>query len=131
LVFFRVVVKEGSVMGDSSVVRTVALLGRRPGMTFAEFDAYWRDVHAPLAQKVPGVVRYVQRHIVPNEVTGEPDNEFGIDGLVVLDYESAEAMEAGWATEAGERALADVPNFLGKHSVVIVEDHVVVGDDFY
>lgn len=118
-------------MGDSSVVRTVALLGRRPGMTFAEFDAYWRDVHAPLAQKVPGVVRYVQRHIVPNEVTGEPDNGFGIDGLVVLDYESAEAMDAGWATEAGERALADVPNFLGKHSVVIVEDHVVVGDDFY
>jgi uncharacterized protein (TIGR02118 family) len=119
-------------MADSSGrVRTVALLGRKEGMTFAEFDAYWRDVHAPLAEKVPGVVRYIQRHIVPNEETGEPDNGFGIDGLVLLDYESAEAMDAGWATEAGQAALDDVPNFLGKHFVVTVEDHIVVGDDYY
>jgi len=114
----------------SKIVRTVALLGRKPGMTFAEFDAYWHG-HAELAEKVPGTIRYVQRHIVPNPETGEPDNEFGIDGLAVLDYESAEAMESGWATEAGQAALADVPNFLGKHFVVTLEDHVVVGEDYY
>ena len=119
-------------MSDKSeIVRTVALLGRKPGMTFAEFDSYWRDVHAPLAEKVPGVVRYIQRHIVPNEETGEPDNGFGIDGLVILDYESAQAMDEGWATDAGQAALADVPNFLGQHFVVTVQDHVVVGDDLY
>jgi uncharacterized protein (TIGR02118 family) len=119
-------------MSDKSArVRTVALLGRKPGMTFQEFDTYWRDVHAPLAEKVPGVIRYIQRHIVPDPETGEPDNGFGIDGLVLLDYESAEAMEAGWASEAGQRALDDVPNFLGQHFVVTVEDHVVVGEDLY
>jgi uncharacterized protein (TIGR02118 family) len=105
-------------------LRTIAILGRRDGMTFQEFDTYWRDVHAPIAAQVPGVVRYVQRHIVPEGA--EPDNEFGVDGFAVLDYESAEAMEAGWASEAGQRALADVPNFLGKHSVVVLEDYVVV-----
>jgi len=115
----------------AGVVRTVALLGRRPGMTFKEFDDYWREVHAPLAAKVPGVVRYIQRHIIPDPVTGEPDNEFGIDGLAVLDYESVEAMEAGWATEEGQLALDDVPNFLGKHFVVTLEDVVVTGDDYY
>jgi len=115
----------------SAIVRTVALLGRKPGMSFAEFDAYWRDVHAPLAAKVPGVVRYIQRHIIPNEETGEPDNGFGIDGLVILDYESVQAMEDGWASEPGQAALADVPNFLGEHFVVTLEDHVVVGDDLY
>ncbi len=113
------------------IVRTVALLGRKDGMTFQEFDDYWRNVHAPLAAKVPGVVRYVQRHVVPDPATGEPDNEFGIDGLAVLDYESAEAMEAGWASEDGQRALADVPNFLGKHFVVTLNDVVVTGDDYY
>jgi len=116
-------------MSDTSGrVRTVALLGRKPGMTFAEFDAYWRDVHAPLAEKVPGVVRYVQRHVVPDEATGEPDNGFGIDGLAELDYESVEAMEQGWASEHGQKALEDVPNFLGKHDVVVLDDFVVVGD---
>lgn len=116
-------------MSDTSGrVRTVALLSRKPGMTFAEFDTYWRDVHAPLAEKVPGVVRYVQRHIVPDEAAGEPDNEFGIDGLAVLDYESVEAMEQGWASEHGQKALADIENFLGKHHVIVLEDFVVVGD---
>jgi uncharacterized protein (TIGR02118 family) len=116
-------------MSDTSrPVRTVALLGRKDGMTFAEFDSYWKDVHAPLAAQVPGVTRYVQRHILPNPETAEPDNGFGIDGLVILDYASREAMDAGWASEAGARARADVPNFLGNHYVVEIEDTVVVGD---
>lgn len=109
--------------------RTVALLGRKPGMSFAQFDAYWRDVHAPLAQKVPGVVHYIQRHIVPEGGAEEPDNGFGIDGLVILDYESKEAHDAGWASPAGQAALADVPNFLGKHYVIAVEDSIVVDVD--
>ncbi|MFD9663716.1 EthD family reductase [Rhodococcus sp. NPDC059968] len=109
-------------------VRTIALIGRKPGMSFAQFDEYWREKHAPLAAQVPGVIRYVQRHVVPQEGATEPDNGFGIDGLAVLDYESAEAMEAGWASEAGQAALADVENFIGKHYVVVLDDHVVVGD---
>ncbi|QSR28801.1 hypothetical protein CFH99_24570 [Nocardioides aromaticivorans] len=119
-------------MSDTSkIVRTVALLGRKEGMTFQEFDDYWRDVHGPLAAKLPGVVRYIQRHVVPDPTTGEPDNGFGIDGLVILDYESAEAQEACWASEVGQEALADVPNFLGEHYVITLKDHVVTGDDFY
>ncbi|WP_188548153.1 EthD family reductase [Rhodococcoides trifolii] len=109
-------------------VRTIALIGRKPGMSFEQFDRYWRDEHAPLAAKVPGVVRYVQRHVVPQDGAGEPDNGFGIDGLAVLDYESAAAMDAGWASEDGQRALADTANFIGKHFVVVLDDHVIVGD---
>ncbi len=105
-------------------IRTIAILGRAPGMTFTEFDRYWREVHAPLAAQVPGVIRYVQRHVVRG--ADEPDNEFGIDGFAVLDYTSAEAMAAGWASPAGQRALADVPNFLGKHAVTVLDDYVVV-----
>ncbi|SQD97739.1 conserved hypothetical protein [Parafrankia sp. Ea1.12] len=120
-----------TVTEKSGIVRTVALLGRKEGMTFQEFDDYWRKVHAPLAARVPGVVRYIQRHVVPDPATGEPDNGFGIDGLAVLDYESVEAMEAGWATKYGQRALDDVPNFLGKHYVLTLEDVAVVGGDYY
>ncbi|MDR6438731.1 uncharacterized protein (TIGR02118 family) [Paenarthrobacter nicotinovorans] len=109
-------------------IRTMALLGRKPGMSFEQFGTYWRDTHAPLASKVPGVTRYIQRHIVPDTGNGEPDNEFGIDGIAILEYESAEAMEKGWATDAGQAALADVPNFLGKHSVIVLSDNTVVDE---
>lgn len=118
-------------MPDNNVrpVKTIALLGRKPGMSFEQFSTYWRDTHAPLASKIPGVTRYVQRHIVPEAGNGEPDNDFGIDGIAILEYESQEAMEQGWATEAGQAALADVPNFLGKHSVIVLEDYAVVDNN--
>jgi len=35
-------------------------------------------------------------------------------------------MTAAWESEAGQRALADVPNFLGRHDVVVITDHVIV-----
>ena len=110
-------------------VRTLALFSRKEGMSFAQFDAYWRDVHAPLAAQLPGVTKYVQRHVVPSSPDGEPDNGFGVDGIAQLEYESMEAMEAAWAGEEGQKALADVPNFIGKHFVLILEDYVVVDNE--
>ena len=104
----------------STPVRTVAILGRKPGMSFEEFDRYWLEVHAPLAAQLPGVLRYVQRHVEA------PSNEFDVDGFAFIDYESAAAMAAAWASPAGQRALADVPNFLGRHDVVVITDHVIV-----
>ncbi|MEE4023368.1 EthD domain-containing protein [Gordonia sp. PKS22-38] len=107
-------------------IRTVALLKRKKGMSFAEFDKYWRDVHAPLAADLPGVVRYVQRHVVPQGDADEPDNVFDLDGMVILDYESAEAMDAAWASPAGQKAIDDIDNFLDVNSVVVLDDYVVV-----
>jgi uncharacterized protein (TIGR02118 family) len=104
-------------------IRTVAILGRKSGMSFAEFDRYWLAVHAPLAARLPGVLRYVQRHLEG------PSAEFGIDGFALIDYASTEAMEAAWASEAGQLALADVPNFLGRHEVVVITDHVIVDNE--
>ena len=111
---------------DNKPVKTVALLSRAPGMSFQQFDDYWRNVHAPLAAKLPGVTKYTQRHVIPSTPGGEPENEFGIDGLAVLEYENAAAVESAWASEAGIAALADVPNFLGKHFVIVLEDYDVV-----
>lgn len=80
----------------------------------------------PLAAQVPGIVKYVRRLVLPEGNSDEPDNEYGIDGFAALDYESVESMEAGWSTEAGQIALADVPNFLGKFAVLTLEDDVVI-----
>ena len=107
----------------SKPVRTVAILGRKSRPSFADFDRYWLDAHAPLAAQLPGVLRYVQRHIEA------PSAEFRIDGFAFIDYASTEAMEVAWASQAGQRALADVPNFLGRHEVVVITDHVFVDNE--
>ena len=80
-------------------------------------------MHAPLAAQLPGLLRYVQRHVEA------PSAAFGIDSLAFIDYESAAAMDAAWASEAGLKALADGSNFLGRHEVVIIADHVIVDNE--
>ncbi len=72
------------------------------------------------------MTKYTQRHVIPSTPGGEPENEFVIDGLAVLEYENAAAVETAWASEAGIAALADVPNSLGKHFVIVPEDHDVI-----
>lgn len=68
------------------MVKLIAGLKRKPGMTRAEFHRYWRDVHAPLVQTIPeffGLVRkYVQSHALGgerSEAAGFPRSEF--DGV--------------------------------------------------
>ncbi|MFE5703472.1 EthD family reductase [Rhodococcus koreensis] len=104
-------------------VRTMAMIGVRPGMSFEEFDHYWREVHAQYVADIPEITRYTQRHIVPGD---EPDNPFGIDGFVILEYENLEAKQAAWASDLGKAALADADKFRALSARVHFEDHVIL-----
>jgi hypothetical protein len=51
------------------MVKIVFCLKRLPTLTREQFQAYWRDVHAPLvAARAPllGIQRYVQCHTLPD-----------------------------------------------------------------
>ena len=54
-----------------NIVRTVALLSRREGVSFEASCRYWREVHTPLAAQLPE--RCVQRHVQA------PRAAFGVD----------------------------------------------------
>ena len=112
-------------MGEQLIrpVRTMTLLQRRPGMSFEEFDCYWREVHAPLIAAMPEVTRYIQRHIVPG---GDAPNPFGVDGFVILEYQDAAAERASRSSKQRVAALADADKFRGKYARLHFEDYVVV-----
>lgn len=112
---------------SSRPVRTMSLMCRAPGLTFEEFETHWRTVHADMVREIPGITRYVQRHVVRAE--GEEENEFGVDGFAILEYESLEAMEAAWASPAGRAALDDVKNFRGRGALIHFVDEVVFDHD--
>jgi uncharacterized protein (TIGR02118 family) len=72
----------------------------------AEFDRHYRDVHVGLARAIPGVVRFDIGHPQPVDPSSPAPYL-----VAQLDFESAEAFEAGMGSAAGRAAGADVANF--------------------
>ena len=81
---------------------------RKPGMDEAEFHRYWREVHGPIAAKIPQLRRYVQSHRIP----GISQNST-YDGAAEVFLDGLDALAAFKATkEYLQGALADEPNFI-------------------
>lgn len=97
------------------MVKAVAILKRRPDLTFQQFVDHWRNVHAPLALQIPGVVKYVQSPTLqrPNARSQPP-----ADGIAEIWFESMETYRAGFTSAAAEALLADEQNFLDLDKVV-------------
>jgi uncharacterized protein (TIGR02118 family) len=90
-------------------VRTMLALTRQPHLSFEEFDRYWRDVHGPIAAQIPGLTRYVQRHVITSDA--DSASPLHIDGFAILEYENAGAMAAAWASDQGRLAMEDADRF--------------------
>jgi uncharacterized protein (TIGR02118 family) len=105
------------------MVKAVYILYKRPDMDHQEFRRYWKDVHGPIAAKMPGLRKYVQNHVLPGAVPGQQP----CDGIAELWFDSPEAMQAGLASPEGAATMADIPNFLdGARSGMIVVEEVQV-----
>ena len=73
----------------------------------AEFDRYYRDIHTPLVQRIPGV-----RLIRFGRILGTSDNSPPPYYLVSdVYFDDAAALDAAQATPEMAAALADVPKF--------------------
>jgi uncharacterized protein (TIGR02118 family) len=98
-------------------------ISRKPGMDEAEFHRYWREVHGPIAAKIPQLRRYVQSHRIPAPSSNSPYDgvaEVFLDGL-----DAAAALRR--TTEYLQGALADERNFIDLTRVewMVTRDHVM------
>ncbi len=90
------------------MLKMVFLVKRRPDMEAEDFRRYWKETHAPIAAKLPGLRKYVQ-----NYFTAAPDGTPPMyDGFAELWWDDAEAMEQSMASAEGQAAVADGDNFL-------------------
>jgi uncharacterized protein (TIGR02118 family) len=83
------------------MIRLMVLYGQ-PDDTGA-FDRHYRDVHIPLAKKLPGLRRY---HVSQGVTVA-----FGEDPaylIAELDFDDAAAMQAGMASPEGKEAGRDM-----------------------
>ena len=73
----------------------------------AEFDRYYRDVHTPLVQRIPGV-RNIRFGRVMRGNDGAPAPYYLVSEVY---FDDEAALEAARGTPEMAAALADVPNF--------------------
>jgi uncharacterized protein (TIGR02118 family) len=72
-----------------------------------EFDRYYRDVHTPIVQRIPGV-RNIRFGRVFRTADGAPAPYYLVSDV---EFNDAEALEHALASPEMAEALADVPNF--------------------
>lgn len=92
------------------MVKLIYCLSRKPGMSVEEFQRYWREVHAPIAARIPGVRRYVQCHTLPELYRDGRTPAF--DGAAELWWDSLDALRAARRTPEALAAMEDEKNFI-------------------
>ena len=106
------------------MIKVLVAIHKKPGMSREEFSRYWQEVHAPLAEKMPGVRRYIINPAI--EVPGMSEPAF--DGLAELWFDDVAAMEAAFASPAGRETSGDVAAFAqpGRMLFVVAEEIAIV-----
>lgn len=123
------------------MIKLTFCLKRLPALSREEFQAYWRETHAPLVQRharVLGIVRYVQSHSLPEgtaralaEARGSAGQDY--DGVAELWWDSMESFAAAGQTAEGRAAgqvlLEDEGRFidLPNSPIFLVEEQQFVG----
>jgi uncharacterized protein (TIGR02118 family) len=102
--------------------KLIVVLYRRRDFTREQFLVYLRDVHGPLAERLPGLIAYRQNHVLQDTSRRDP----GWDAIVELWWESRDAMERAWRTPEGQAATDDLGAFadVDRTSWSIVAEHV-------
>jgi uncharacterized protein (TIGR02118 family) len=115
------VVVDGVAAG--SALTMLVFLKRRPDLSPEAFHTYWRDVHGPIGAAVPGVLRYVQHHAIPNLYKGGRQPPY--DGVAQTWFDDLEAMRAAAGSAELAATVDDQRHFMAAPSPFVVCTSVV------
>jgi uncharacterized protein (TIGR02118 family) len=106
------------------MLKFMVVVYRRDGMSQEEFRRHLKEVHGPLARRLPGLRKYVQ-----NYASDDAKREYpGWDAIVELYFDDYEVMERAWASPEGAASDADLPLFadLKRTTWSVVEEVTVL-----
>jgi uncharacterized protein (TIGR02118 family) len=118
------VIKDGTI--PDGAVKNIEFVNRRPGIALEPFRSYWRNIHGPLAAKIPVVGRYEQNHLALSEYQHNPTPPY--DGLAITWFASTTDMRRGTTTSEYAATRADEAHFLpdGHLPIIITREHIVL-----
>ncbi len=81
------------------MIKLIICVTRKSGMSFQDFDRYWREQHGPLVKSVTEFSRHVRKYVQCHQA--ETSVPFGIaapyDGVAELWFDSVEAAAKAFA----------------------------------
>ncbi|MGI9596975.1 MAG: EthD domain-containing protein [Acidimicrobiales bacterium] len=107
-------------------IKNIEFVHLSPALDPEEAHRYWREVHGPIAARIPTMSRYVQSHTRMGAY-GRPTRP-PLDGIAVTWWADLDAMRASAAGPEYAATRADEANFLGDEpEVILTTEHVIVG----
>lgn len=104
----------------------MSIFRKKPDLGDAEFQSYWRDVHAPIALQIPALQRYEQNCAIKRFHFGEPAFSQPIDGVCKLLFEDETAMQGVMSPEMAQMLMEDEAKFIeGLRTFVVRQESVV------
>lgn len=109
------------------MLKVVSVIKRKAGMSQEAFLKAWKEIHAPMAHKVPGVRGFVLNEIV-RELSRDdvPDMEGRIDGIAEAWFDDREAMRISHATPQAQAWFADGPVSIGEMRTSILDEWTII-----
>ncbi len=115
------------------MLKLLYLQRRLSGLTRAEFQEHWLDVHARFARELPALLRYVQYATLDDDpiqqaLAQAADGREPYDGLTAAWFADAESFRAGMEHPVVQQALADERHFVdpSRSVALLVEERVQV-----
>jgi uncharacterized protein (TIGR02118 family) len=107
------------------MIAAISLMRRKDSIDLSHFRRHWLDVHGPLVCAFPGLLRYVQCHVVDSLAANEVGLSMRIDGFPVLYFDND--ADRSRAHHSPEMAACNVDSrqFIGAVSRIITD---VAGD---
>jgi uncharacterized protein (TIGR02118 family) len=104
----EVLIKPGEI--HEGMLKNIEIGNAKLGLGVGEFHDYWRDVHGPLAAKIPTLRRYVQSHTLMSEYEKETPPVY--DGIAETWFDDTAAMRQGASTPEYAATRDDEKNFI-------------------
>ncbi|MFT7650869.1 MAG: hypothetical protein ACI8Y4_005644 [Candidatus Poriferisodalaceae bacterium] len=118
------VIKDGPI--PEGGIKSIEFLNLRTDLTVTEAQRYWREVHGPIAARIPTMSRYVQSHVRAGAYDRPTPPAFA--GTAVTWWADTDAMRASAVSEELRLTREDEPNFIdGELPVILTDEHVIVG----
>ena len=104
------------------MIKVIGTAYKRDDFSTQEFFDYWRDVHAPISAKAPGIRGYVV-----SEVTRKLMGELETDAFVEQWFDDEEALERAQGSPELAAAWEDVPKYAKMTGTFwVVKEHVYI-----